>query len=347
MAPKKILRILLPLVIVVAVGIWAFLYFQQETPPTDHLRLFGNVDNREIRLAFHDPGRIQEIFVQEGSAVQVGALVAQLDPKRYESAVAEARARVTAQQEALSLLLSGSRDEEISEAQARVHGAEATLKDATQAFSRAQALAANEYVPRQKVDAAEAALQNARANLDAAQQRLTLAIKGPRDEEIAAARAKLEQSRAALQLAEQQLADTSLRAPANGIVQNRILEPGDMAFPQTPVLTLALTDPVWVRAYVSEPDLGKITPGMQVDVQTDSFPDKTYPGWIGYISPTAEFTPKRIETTELRSKLVYQVRAYVCNPENELHLGMPATVDVLLDAPLKKALDTASPCQDE
>ena len=121
-----------------------------------------------------------------------------------------------------------------------------------------------------------------------------------------------------------------------------------MTFPQTPVLTLALSDPVWVRAYIAEPDLGKIAPGMPVEVHTDSFPDKAYRGWIGFISPTAEFTPKRIETTELRSKLVYQVRAYVCNPENELRLGMPATVDVLLDEAQSEAeADPANPCQGE
>jgi HlyD family secretion protein len=140
---------------------------------------------------------------------------------------------------------------------------------------------------------------------------------------------------AALRLAERELADTKLYAPARGVIQDRILEPGDMAFPQTPVYTLALTDPIWVRAYVSEPDMGKIAPGMSATVHTDSFPDKQYPGWVGFISPTAEFTPKQVETTELRSKLVYQVRVYVCNPQNELRLGMPVTVTVPLRQPLK------------
>ena len=112
------------------------------------------------------------------------------------------------------------------------------------------------------------------------------------------------------------------------------MEPGDMAFPQTPVLTLALTSPIWVRAYVDEVNLGKIAPGMKATVTTDSYPDKSYTAWIGYISPTAEFTPKSVQTEELRSKLVYQVRVYVCNPENQLRLGMPATVMVPLDVPL-------------
>jgi HlyD family secretion protein len=106
-----------------------------------------------------------------------------------------------------------------------------------------------------------------------------------------------------------------------------------MASPQKPVFTVALADPLWVRAYISEPDLGKIREGMKAAVTTDSFPAKQYEGWIGFISPTAEFTPKPVETTEIRTKLVYQVRVFVKNPNDELRLGMPATVRVQLDQP--------------
>lgn len=348
MANKNLLLIVLPIAVIGAVAAGLYLYLKQQPAETDTLQLFGNVDIRQVRLAFHDPGRIERILVQEGAAVESGSLVAQLDPVRFKAAVAEARARVATQQELLARLLAGSRPEEIAEAAARVRGAEATLQDAEQVYRRTRTLAATEYVSRQQLDDAEAALQNARANLDAARQIHRLAVKGPREEDIAAARARLEEYQAAQRLAEERLADTRLLAPANGIIQDRILEPGDMAFPQTPVLTLALSNPVWVRAYIAEPDLGKIAPGMPVEVHTDSFPDKAYRGWIGFISPTAEFTPKRIETTELRSKLVYQVRAFVCNPDNELRLGMPATVDVLLgETPSEADPALANPCQGE
>ncbi len=106
-----------------------------------------------------------------------------------------------------------------------------------------------------------------------------------------------------------------------------------MASPQRPVYTLALTDPIWVRAYVQGPDLGKLKPGMAAEASTDSYPGKHYRAWIGYISPTAEFTPKSVETTEVRSNLVYQVRIFVCNPQDELRLGMPATVTIPLGQP--------------
>ena len=110
-----------------------------------------------------------------------------------------------------------------------------------------------------------------------------------------------------------------------------------MASPVLPVFTLALDDPVWVRAYVDEPDLGKIQPGMKADVSTDSFPGKRYAGWIGFISPTAEFTPKPVETQDVRTKLVYEVRVFVHNPQGELRLGMPAVVTIPLPQPAPAA----------
>jgi len=345
---KKVLRIVLLLAVAAGVGAGLYFFFHRAQEPTDTLRLYGNVDIRQVQLAFHDTGRIERILVQEGAPVQAGELVAQLDPVRFEAALARARAKVAARKETLSRLLAGSRPEEIATAEARVRGARASLADAEQSYRRTRALARTEYVSRQSLDDAEAALHNARADFDAAEQTLTLAVKGPREEDIAAARAQLEEDEAALKLAEEQLADTRLEAPADGVVQDRILEPGDMAFPQTPVLTLALNDPLWVRAYVPEPDLGKIAPGMAAEVRTDSFPEKVYRGWIGFISPTAEFTPKRVETSELRSKLVYQVRVYVCNAADELRLGMPTSVDILLKEPKRElGPEAADPCRGE
>jgi HlyD family secretion protein len=168
----------------------------------------------------------------------------------------------------------------------------------------------------------------ARANLEALRQVAALTVQGPREEDIAAARYRLEAYQAESRLADQDLTDTRLYAPTNGIIQNRLLEPGDMASARSPVYTLALNDPVWVRAYVPEPDLGRLSEGMKATVTTDSFPGKVYEGTVGYISPVAEFTPKQIETTDLRTRLVYQVRVFVKNPQNELRLGMPATVHI-------------------
>jgi HlyD family secretion protein len=337
MAKPKIKRIILLLVLVAAITGGILFYGDSGQGLKNDLLIYGNVDIRQVRLAFHDTGRIMTLYVTEGDPVSAGQLVAELDPARYEASVTHARATVDAQQEILSRLLAGSRPEEIAAAGARVKAAQATFDDARQTYERTRSLAKTQFVSQQKLDNALAAYKSAEASLDAEKQSLALAVKGPRQEDIAAARATLEANRAALELARRELADAKLYAPSEGVIQDRILEPGDMAFPQTPVYTLALTSPLWVRAYVDEPDLGKIAPGMKATVTIDSFPDKQYRGWIGFISPSAEFTPKSVQTEELRSKLVYQVRVFICDPENELRLGMPATVVIPLDQPRESA----------
>lgn len=347
MKKSKIRLAVLLFLLISALGAGIYVYYDRNEKPTDILLLYGNIDIRQIQLAFHDTGRIQRLLFEEGERVEQGQLVAELDPARFEAAVAQASARLAAQEEVLARLLSGSRPEEIAEARARVTAAEAVRKDAELNFQRTRTLARTQYVAMEKLDNAEASLKSARAELDARKQVLILAVKGPRKEDIEAARAQVKADEAALRLAERELADTKLHSPATGVIQDRILEPGDMTFPQTPVYTLALTDPVWVRAYVPEPDLGKIAPGMRASVHTDSYPDKEYPGWIGFISPTAEFTPKQVETPELRSKLVYQIRVFICNPRNELRLGMPVTVTLLLKEPRKvTGTDSVNPCRE-
>jgi HlyD family secretion protein len=92
------------------------------------------------------------------------------------------------------------------------------------------------------------------------------------------------------------------------------------------VLNLAIMDPKWVRAYVSETDLGRIHMGMKASISTDSFPGRSFPGWIGFIASVAEFTPKSVQTVELRSSLVYETRIFVDDPSDAMRLGMPATV---------------------
>ena len=144
--------------------------------------------------------------------------------------------------------------------------------------------------------------------------------------DIAAAEAQLKASEAQLAQLRHQIDLGRLRAPTDAVVRSRLREPGDMVTSQVPVFTLALTKPKWVRVYVGEPDLGKIKPGMAAQVFTDSHPDRPIAGKVGYISSVAEFTPKSVQTEELRTSLVYEVRVVVEDPGNVLRLGQPATV---------------------
>jgi HlyD family secretion protein len=270
------------------------------------------------------------LLVQEGDRVTKGQRVAQLDPVRFQDAVARAKAALLAQANVLARLRAGSRPQEITEARAGVDAAQAALQNAEITYKRQQTLVEADFLPKQTLDNSTQALRTTKAELQRAQQALSLTLQGPRKEDIAAADAQMQADQATLALAQRELTDTVLIAPEAGVVENRILEVGDMAVPQTPAMTIALDNPVWVRAYVPERELGRLAPGMRANIQSDSFPGQSFSGWIGFISPTAEFTPKSVQTTELRTELVYRVRVYACNPQGKLRLGMPVTVKVPL-----------------
>lgn len=330
---KKGLLALLLLVVIAALGYgW---WRMQQAPQSDRSRLtlYGNVDIREVDLAFDASGHVTEIGVQEGDWVEAGQVLARLNPNKLEAALAAAHAAVEAQQQALARLKAGSRPEEIRQAAAQVDALKAKARTAQITYERQQKLGRQRLTAPEEVDQARAAADAAEAEMQAADAAYALVSAGPRQEDIAQAEAELAARQAERDLAKERLADATLIAPASGIVRERILQPGDMAAPQTPVLTLALTNPLWVRTYVPEPDLGRVRPGMSAEIHTDSFPGKTYSGWIGFISPTAEFTPKNVETPDLRTRLVYQMRVFACNPRDELRLGMPATVVIPLDSP--------------
>ncbi len=325
-------KALLPFAVLFVVAVVGYGLLQEKggSESEDSLTLYGNIDIREVRLAFNGSERIEEILVQEGDRVKKGEILARLHTERLQAAVDEAEAMTAAQQQVLATLEAGSRPEEIRKAQADLEAAEAKAEAARDTFERRYRLSEQKLASPEEVEEAKAAADSAAAQVKAARAALDLVLAGPRKEDIAQARARLRAQQAGLTLARVRLADAVLVAPADGIVRDRILEPGDMASPQTPVLTLALIDPVWARAYLPEPSLGRIALGARATLHTDSFPGKSYEGWVGFISPTAEFTPKNVQTPELRTRLVYSVRVFACNPQGELRLGMPVTVRIAL-----------------
>src|SRR5215475_11488007 len=322
---RTILIVLLILIGAATVGLTWWLTRRENN--SRELVLYGNVDLRQVQLSFNNSERIAVVLVQE--RVRKGQLMARLDTRRLEPQVAQAEAQVAAQRQVVQRLHSGSRPEEIAQARANVASAKADAENARQQYERiksAAEMSAGRAVRQQDVDTAKAAFQVAEAKLVVNQRALDLAVIGPRREDIAEAEARLRADEAQLALLRQQLVDAELLAPMDAVVRNRILEPGDMASPQRPVFSLAITDPKWVRAYVSESNLGKVHQGMAATVAVDSFPNRRFDGWVGFISPVAEFTPKAVQTEELRTSLVYEVRVFVKDPSDELRLGMPATV---------------------
>jgi HlyD family secretion protein len=312
-------------------------------------------------LARLDTSRLEPQVAQ--AEAQVAAQRQVVERLRHGSRpeeIAQARAQVAGQRAVVERLRNGSRPEEIAQAKANTLAAQADAANARRRYERYKKLATVrlgdqsevQAVSQEELDNAKAALDVAEAKLTVSQKALDLAVAGPRKEDIAEAEARLAMYQEALDLAvagprkediaqaeaqlraneaqlaflRQQLADAQLVAPADAVVRTRLLEPGDMASPLRPVFSLAITDPKWVRAYVSEPDLGKVRPGMAASVAVDSFPGRRFDGWVGFVSPVAEFTPKAVQTEELRTSLVYEVRVFVKDPSDELRLGMPATV---------------------
>ena len=289
------------------------------------LVLYGNVDVREVEMAFRVPGRIDEIAVEEGEKVARGALLATLDTASIEARTGEAEAAVAQARAQLAKLRSGNRPQEIAQARARVAAAEATARNAQLDFARRQALVEPGAISRDQWAQTVADRDRAAAQLAEARQSLSLAQTGARPEDIAAAEAQLRATEAGRRGAQTDLGDTRLVAKSAGTVITRALEPGAIVQPGETVLTLSLDRPLRVRAYIAEPDLSRVAPGMKVTVTADGNP-KTYRGTIGYISPRAEFTPKSVETKDLRTDLVYRLRINVANPDDALRQGQPVTV---------------------
>jgi HlyD family secretion protein len=319
--------------LVIIAGGLALWRMGESRPADQELTLFGNVEIRDVQVAFAVSGRIQSILADEGDRVVKGQLLAELDDRRFVEAVDVRAAELATQQQVLLALEHGSRVEDIDQARGEVAALAAELEVAARHYERELDLRGRDAVSQQTVDDAKAARDAAEGHLLAARANLARLLAGPRAEDISGAQAGLAAAEAALARAQTDLEDTKLVAPSVGIIQNRLLEPGDMAGPQKPVFSLALINPIWVRAYLPEPDLGKIREGMPASITTDSFPDRSYAGWVGFISPTAEFTPKHVETTDLRTRLVYRIRVIACNSSGELRLGMPVTVKVKLDSP--------------
>jgi HlyD family secretion protein len=233
-------------------------------------------------------------------------------------------------------LTNGTRPEEIAQDRANVASAKADADNALQRLARVESAnggTGGQAVSQQDVDSARALAQVTRAKLDNVGKALDLALAGPRMEEIGESRAQAEAARAQVDLLGHYLEDCRLLAPVTAVVRSRLLEPGDMADPMHPALALAVLSPKWVRAYVSEPDLGQIKLGAAARVTTDSQPNQAIAGRVGYISSVAEFTPKTVQTQELRTSLVYEIRVLVDDPEDRLRLGMPATVRLADGAP--------------
>lgn len=305
------------------------------------LLLQGNVEVRQVNLGFKVAGRIEHLAVDEGDTVAEGQTLGALDKVYFEESLAQMRAQRDQQAANLAKLEAGNRPEDIAQAQLLVAEREATLANAKVTLGRAEQLRKTGAGTVKTFDDAQASYREAEARLNSARQAFRVQQLGPRKEDIDVARAQLADKEAAILTSQRQLADATLTAPSAGVVLSRVREKGAIVNAGETVFVLSLTSPVWIRTYVAETELPRIRPGMAVEVKTDTPGLPPMKGHVGFISTTAEFTPKSVETRELRTALVYRLRVVVDDAGGTLRQGMPTTVSI--SNPAEGAVTNARP----
>jgi HlyD family secretion protein len=324
---RRIIIVIAALLLLVGAGWLAYRQFAGSRP--DKLILHGNVDIRQVNLGFRVSGRLKEMKYEEGDVVQAGDVIAVLDDGPYQDQVHLAEAQVAQAQANYAKMTNGFRNEEIEQARAQLAQAKANYDNALRTFEREDKLLQTHVISQSDYDAATSSRDSLKAMVQSAQANLNLELAGNRQEDIDNAKAQLENAQANLTNAKRNLADCQLQASVDGIVLTRAVEPGTIVATSTVVYSICETSPVWIRSYVDERDLGRIYPGMKALVYNDTYPNHPYTAQIGFISPVAEFTPKNVETRELRTDLVYRLRVILEKPDRYVRQGMPVTLQLL------------------
>ncbi|MCS5712360.1 secretion protein HlyD [Candidatus Berkiella aquae] len=301
-------------------------YTQHDHFPKDEIHLFGNVDIRQVELGFRVKGRLLKMLHEEGDYVHQGDKLALLDKEPFDIEAANQKAQLAQADANLQKLQKGNRPQEIQQAMAAVREKEASFINANRSLERQADLVRKNLASKQTYDDALTQKKETEAQLKTAKEALALATEGFRAEDIAQGIAQFDAAKARLANAELNVTDTELFAPSNGIILTRIREPGSIVEIGTPVYTLSLVNPIQVRAYITETELGKVKPGMEALIYIDAYPDTPIKGQVGFISPQAEFTPKNVETRALRTDLVYRIRIVVDDKNGVLRQGMPVSI---------------------
>lgn len=314
----------------------------REAPPADRVLAAGYVEAEEIQLSAEVGGRLLELHAREGDVVRAGDVVARLDTRDTELALARARAERRQADAQLRLLLAGAAPEELSQADAQAASLEAELdlaRDELAAagrdFERFDALLRSNAASQKQRDDAATRRDTAQKRVQSLEQRLQAARaaaarlrSGARREEIEAARARVATADASIAVLEKALADAAVKAPAGGTVTEQLVDVGEIVQPRAPLLVIARLEEVWANVYVGEPVVPRLKLGQVATVRTDA--GSTLAGRVTFVSPKAEFTPRNVQTAEERAKLVYRVKVTVKNERGILKAGMPVEAEIRL-----------------
>jgi len=329
---KRRLSVLILIAAVIAAGAYFYPRFTKKPKTENQITLSGNIEAHESLVSFKVQGRIIDLPVEEGQWVERGTLLARLDDADYRQKVRIDEANVHVRESNLALTLAGTREQEVKASEQTMLDAQADLQQKKLDYDRAQHLFSKEEISAQDRDRADTALKRAEATFQAAQQRYNEAVEGSRKEDLVIARANLAEANANLGLSRVNLGYTVLRAPSAGVITVRQAELGEVVVPGTPVVTLADLNHIWLRAYIAETDLGRIRWGQEATITSDTYPGTQHRGSVSFISSSAEFTPKSVQTYKERVTLVYRIKIDVENADHELKPGMPADAHIVLAA---------------
>ncbi len=327
MNSKQRIRIAIPVVVVA--GAVAWLIFGGPAAASDDLTASGTLEAVEADLGFQIPGRIELITVREGDEVVGGTELARLDRSELTAQRAAAVAQLTASQAVLTELQAGARAEEIAQGRAAVRAALRRLNDARRELDRSRRLFDGGAISQQTLDNHQTVFEIAEAEHEQAAESLRMLEAGPRQERIDAQIASVRHAEATIAQIDATLANTTIVAPFDGIVTIRHREPGEIVAAGTPVLTLMNPDERWVRVYLRQDVVGRVSLGDSVTMTADSYLDRSYRGEVTFISSEAEFTPRNVQTTAERVKLVFEVWVGVTeDPTFDLKPGLAADVRI-------------------
>lgn len=286
----------------------------------------GSLEVTTVDLAPMVTARVVRVLVEEGATVRAGDTIAVLTQAGLRDQVSEARARVASAEAVVQELDRGARPEEISKAEQDLAAATALATNAAADLARARTLAANNVIPRQQLDQAEARSAEAEARRSALEQSLRLVKEGARTERRAAARADLARARAALGAMEASVGDLVLITPINGIVLVRAAEPGEVLGAGVAAVSIGDVSRPWVRVYVGQEVLPTLHIGDSVEARLDAFPDSVFHGHIASLATKAEYTPRVALTVKERADLLFGVKVEFTGSTEMLKPGVPVVV---------------------
>lgn len=317
--------------LIVAAGLaggtaWGLHAWQNKSAPPPSKLVWGSVDVREVSLAFEAEGRIQTLTKEEGDPVRKGEVLGVLNTELLEIQKARSEAELRRLEAQYRLSRAGFRTEEIVKAKAN---AEAVLQSLTLARieeKREEALLRVHASSREEFDQAQWSRKALESQYEAAQAEAKRVAAGNRTDEVAAAEAERDFAKTNVDELVYQIERASrIISPVDGIVRSRLAEPGDITTDSNTIYQISIITPKWVRAYVTEAQLGMVRLGAKARVVTDTTPPLE--AKVGSVSSLTDFTPKTAQTAELRAALIYEVRLIVDDPRNNLKLGQPAGVD--------------------